>query len=93
MTVTELAKRIGPKHGLSNAAAQRVIEDLIEQIGNQVAKGQYIRLGKLGSFSVVKRKARTARNPRTGDTVKVAAKKVVKFKLAKSLNDTLNRKK
>lgn len=91
MTVTELAEKIAAKHELSKAGAQRIIEDVLDQLGGHIAKGNYVRLGKLGSFSVIKRKARKARNPRTGESVKVPAKKVVKFKVAKVIDDKLNK--
>lgn len=93
MTVTELAETIAANHELSKAGAQRIIDDVLEQLGAEIAKGNYIRLGKLGSFTVTKRNARKARNPRTGEAIKVPAKKVVKFKVAKAIDDKLNKPK
>ena len=54
-----------------------------------MAKGDKIQLLGLGTFKVEKKSARSARNPRTGAVIKVPAKKVVKFKAANSLNQSL----
>lgn len=93
MTLKELAEKLAQEHGLSVAATTRLLDEAFDHISSHLAKGKDLRFGKLGSFKIVKRKARKARNPKTGESIKVPAKKVVKFKVASRVSDVLNKKK
>ena len=62
---------------------------IIDSITSTLKKGEEVSLAGLGIFSVKQRAARDARNPKTGETVKVAAMKVPKFRAAKALKDAV----
>lgn len=63
--------------------AAQAVETMISEIKNALEKNEKVTLAGLGSFSVTTRKARTGRNPRTGETIQIPAKKVVRFRPSK----------
>ncbi len=75
--------------GDTKASAERVVDGIIEAIVNSLKKGEEVSIAGFGIFSVKQRAARAARNPRTGETVNVAATKVPKFRPAKALKDAV----
>ena len=79
MNRKELAGRVATEHGLSQAAAERVLKTVVETIVTTVRKGGEVGIVGFGTFKQVKRAARKGRNPATGEAVKVAAKKIPKF--------------
>ncbi|MBR1798910.1 MAG: HU family DNA-binding protein [Bacteroidales bacterium] len=85
MNKTELVNAIAEKTGMSKVASKEAMNAVLSTIQEQLKKGEKVSLIGFGTFSVVKRNARTARNPQTGKTVKVAAKKVAKFKAGSNL--------
>ena len=85
MNKTELVNAMAAKTGMTKVAAKEAMNACFGTIQEQLNKGDKVTLIGFGTFSVVERKARTAKNPRTGATVKVAAKKVAKFKAGSSL--------
>ena len=85
MNKTELVNAMAEKTGMSKVAAKAAMNACFSTIQEQLSKGQKVSLIGFGTFSVVERKARTAKNPRTGKPVKVAAKKVAKFKAGSKL--------
>lgn len=79
-------------HGLlggTKASAEEVVETVIETIIKSLKKGDEVSIAGLGIFTVKARKARQARNPRTGATVNVPATKVPKFRAAKALKEAV----
>ena len=70
---------------ISKADAKRALDAFIDSTGNALKKGDRVALVGFGSWSVSKRAARTGRNPQTGKEIKIAAKKVVKFKAGADL--------
>jgi DNA-binding protein HU-beta len=77
-------------HGITmgtKTQAEEVMEALIEAITKTLKKGDEVAIASIGKFTVKPRKARTARNPKTGEPVQVAATRVVKFTVAKALKD------
>lgn len=77
-------------HGVTQGTktqAEEVMEALIEAITKSLKKGDEVAIAGIGKWSVKTRKARTARNPKTGATVQVPATRVVKFTVAKALKD------
>ncbi|MDR2359342.1 MAG: HU family DNA-binding protein [Prevotellaceae bacterium] len=86
MNKAELIDAIAKKAGLTKADAKRGLDAFIGVTAASLKKGDRIALVGFGSFSVAKRSARTGRNPRTGATIKIAARKVVKFKAGAELN-------
>lgn len=80
MNRAELIEKIAAKNELSKAAAGRVLETLIDTIQTAVKKGDSVQLVGFGTFTSVKRAARTGKNPQTGAAVKIPAATVPKFK-------------
>jgi DNA-binding protein HU-beta len=87
MTKAELIGVIAEKSGVTKAAAGMALEAYTEAVAKELKKSGKLGLVGFGTFSVVKRKAREGRNPQTGKTIKIAAKKVIKFKAGKALAD------
>ena len=85
MNKAELVDAISGEAKITKADAQRAVDGLIESATKSLKKGEKITLVGFGSFSVVKRAARNGRNPQTGKAIKIAAKKVVKFKAGAEL--------
>ena len=80
MNKTELVNAMAEKTGMTKTDSKKAMSACLEAIQEELKKGGKVTLIGFGTFSVVSRKARTAKNPRTGKNVKVPAKKVAKFK-------------
>ncbi|RME81482.1 MAG: HU family DNA-binding protein [Zetaproteobacteria bacterium] len=89
MNKAALVEHVAQKAGLSKAAAQRAVEAVFGGITEALARGESVAIVGFGTFSVAQRAARTARNPRTGETIQVPASKAPKFKAGKSLKETV----
>ena len=87
---TELIEHIAKNADISKAAATRALESTIGAVKSTLKKGGSVSLVGFGTFAVGKRAARTGRNPRTGDAIKIKAAKVPKFRPGKALKDALN---
>jgi DNA-binding protein HU-beta len=87
---TELIDHIAKTADISKAASARALEALIGAVKVTLKKGNTVTLVGFGTFSVGKRAARTGRNPRTGEAIKIKAAKVPKFKAGKALKDAVN---
>ena len=90
MTKAELVTAIAEKAGLNKAQAKDALEAFIESVTTSLKGGQEVRLVGFGSFVPVNRAAGTARNPRTGETVKRAASKTARFRVGEGLKNSLN---
>lgn len=90
MNKNELIDSMAAESGMTKADTAKALDAFIASVTTALKKGDEIRLVGFGTFSVSKRAASMARNPRTGETIKVPAKKVAKFKVGKSLQDALN---
>lgn len=77
---------IAAKAELTKVDAKKALDAFIEVSGEAMKKGERITLVGFGTFSVNERNARNGRNPRTGAKIKIAAKKVVRFKAGAELN-------
>ena len=75
--------------GGTKVQAEEVVESMIDSITKTLKKGDEVSIAGLGIFSVKTRAARMARNPKTGEQVKVAATRVPKFRAAKALKDAV----
>ncbi len=75
---------------LSKADAGRAVDAMIEVIKKALKKGDTVSLVGFGTYSVRKRAARTGRNPRTGENIKIKASKIPGFKAGKALKDAVN---
>ncbi|PKM06893.1 MAG: DNA-binding protein HU [Gammaproteobacteria bacterium HGW-Gammaproteobacteria-4] len=90
MNKAELIDAIAGEAELTKADAARALDAAIEVIKKNLKKGNTITLVGFGTFEVRKRGARTGRNPRTGETIKIKASKVPAFKAGKALKDAVN---
>jgi len=75
----ELVRDVAEKSGLGVGEAKRAVEATLRAIEEQMGEGNEVRLTGFGKFSVSQRSARMGRNPRTGETMSIAAKAVPKF--------------
>ncbi len=85
MNKAELINAIAAGAGLTKADSKRALDATIGAISGALKKGERVSLVGFGSFYVAKRNARTGRNPQTGKEIKIAAKKVAKFKAGAGL--------
>lgn len=90
MNKAELISSIAEKSGLTKADAGKALDALLESVTEGLTSGDRIALVGFGSWTVEERKARTGRNPRTGEEIQIPAKKVVKFKAGAGLTDAVN---
>ena len=90
MNKTELIDAMAADAGISKAAAKKALESFLGNVGTALKGGGRVSLVGFGSWSVSERSAREGRNPRTGETIKIAAKKVVKFKAGADLSSSVN---
>ena len=90
MKKVELVEAIAKKVGLTKAEAGRALDSTFEAIAEAWEKGDRVPLVGFGTFGTSKRDARTARNPRTGETIKIPARKAVVFKAGTALKNRVN---
>jgi DNA-binding protein HU-beta len=91
MNKAALITKISNDAEITRAAAATAIDSLIEGITGSLKRGQRVTLVGFGTWSTSKRKARTGRNPQTGQTIKIKAKTVVRFKAGTDLNKKVNK--
>jgi DNA-binding protein HU-beta len=89
MTKAELIDKVASGAGLSKVDASKALDTTLNSIKGALKKGQKVTLVGFGTFSVVKRKSRKGRNPRTGDVITIPAAKIPKFKSGKALKDAV----
>ena len=87
MNKAELIDAIASEAKLTKADTKKALEAFITATSKSLKKGDRVALVGFGSFSVAKRAARKGRNPQTGKEIKIAAKKVVKFKAGAELSE------
>ena len=90
MNKSDLIDAIADKAGMSKADAGRALDDTIKAVTGALKKGKSVSLVGFGTFTVHKRAARTGRNPRTGESIKIKASKCPAFKAGKALKDAVN---
>ena len=93
MNKGELVAAVAAKTELSKKQSEAALNGIVDVITDALIKGEKVQLIGFGTFEVKKRPARTARNPRTGDEIKIAASKAPVFKAGKALKDKVNTKK
>ena len=89
MNKAALAEAVQKVLGGTKVQAEEVVNTVFDSIVGSLKKGTEVSIAGLGIFSVKARAARQARNPRTGETIQVAAMKVPKFRAAKALKDAV----
>ena len=90
MKKVELVDAIAKKANVTKAEATRALDVTFEVIAEALEKGDRVPLVGFGTFSVSKRDERSARNPRTGETIKIPARKAVSFKAGTALKNRVN---
>ena len=90
MNKTELVAAIAENAGLSKKDSEKALAAFVSVVTDELKKGEKIQLVGFGTFEVAERPAREGRNPRTGETMKIAASKAPKFKAGKALKDMVN---
>jgi len=89
MNKAELIDSMAAESGLTKADSKKALDAFVKATSNALTAGDRVALVGFGSFSVSTRAARTGRNPQTGKELKIAAKKVVKFKPGNDLADAV----
>ncbi len=89
MNKATIVEAVNQVLGTTKVQAEQVVETVFNTIVNSLKKGDEVSIAGFGIYSVKMRAARDARNPRTGETVNVAAMKVPKFRAAKALKDAV----
>jgi DNA-binding protein HU-beta len=90
MNKKELVESIADAAEINKAAAEKALDGTLMAIAETLKKGETVTLVGFGTFSVAKREARQGRNPKTGDTIKIPAKNVARFKAGSKLSETVN---
>ena len=90
MTKAELIDAMATKIDLPKATAERAVNLIFDDIVSALKANDKVNISGFGTFAVSARKARTGRNPKTGESIQIAASKSAKFKAGKTLKDSLN---
>ena len=90
MNKTELIAAIAEKTKLSKKEAEEALKAFTSVVAEQLKNGEKVQLVGFGTFEVAERAAREGRNPKTGETMPIAASKTPKFKAGKALKDMMN---
>lgn len=90
MNKSELIDAVADSADLSKAVATQAVDAVLSAVSKSLKNGDQVTLVGFGTFLVRERAARTGRNPRTGDEIKIAAQKVPAFKAGKALKDAVN---
>ena len=93
MNKAELITAIEEESELSKAKAEFALNSIMDNIKKAVTKGDSVQLIGFGTFGSGKRAARVGRNPKTGEAIKIAAAKTVKFTAGKAFKDAVNKRK
>ena len=94
MNKSELMDALAEKTGMTKADASRAVDAMFATDGGilaeVLAKGDRVQITGFGTFEAKTRKARTGRNPRTGETIQIAASQTPSFRAGKGLKDAIN---
>ena len=90
MNRVELVAAMADKAGLAKKDAEKALKAFTDVVAEELKKGEKIQLVGFGTFEVSERAAREGRNPRSGETMTIAACKAPKFKAGKALKDVIN---
>ncbi len=93
MNKAELIEKIAKDANMTKVQANEAIDSFTSAVVATLKKGDKVTLIGFGTFSVTARAARNGRNPQTGATIKIKARKVPKFKAGKDLSESINKKK
>ncbi|MDR3629837.1 MAG: HU family DNA-binding protein [Desulfocapsaceae bacterium] len=90
MNKKELVESIAGAAEINITSAEKALNGLLKAISETLGKGDTVTLVGFGTFSVSKRESREGRNPKTGETIKIPAKKVARFKAGSKLSEAIN---
>lgn len=89
VTLKQISADLADKHGLTKKQTNEIMDDLVGTFVKNLKKGNRIRMAGLGILQVRHRAARMGRNPATGETIKIPAKKKIAFRAAKELKEAV----
>jgi len=90
MNQAELVEKVARATELSQAVAGHAVKAVVSAIIASLMDGEAVRISGLGTFDVAARPAREGRNPQSGEAIKIAASKAVRFRAGKAVKDALN---
>ena len=91
MNQSQLIEKVAQETELNRAAAGQAVKAMVKAILDSLVAGEPVRVSGLGTFNVASRPARAGRNPQSGETIKIAASKAVRFHAGKVAKEALNR--
>ncbi len=89
MTKADLIDSVAGKSELPKQKAEEIVNSVFDDIVAALKGGDKVNISGFGTFSVSERKARTGRNPKTGEAIQIASSRAAKFKAGKTLKDSL----
>ena len=93
MTKSELVRHVAERlRHLTQRDAEIIVDTIFESMGDALIKGEHIEIRGFGSLRVKDRDARQGRNPKTGESVQIPAKKLPLFRIGRELNERINQK-
>ena len=90
MNKSDIVRHVAGETGMSKSAADAAVNSMLSCIADSLSRDEAVSLLGFGTFAARRKPARTARNPRTGETIPVAASTTAAFKPGKSLRDAMN---
>ena len=90
MTKADLIDSVAGNSELPRQKAEEIVNGLFDDIVAALKNGDRVNISGFGTFSVSQRKARTGRNPKTGETIQIASSRAAKFKAGKTLKESLS---
>jgi DNA-binding protein HU-beta len=89
MTKADLIDSVSNKAELPKQKAEEIVNGVFDDIVAALKKGDKVNISGFGTFSISERKARTGRNPKTGETIQIGSSRAAKFKAGKTLKESL----
>ncbi len=90
MNKADLVNSISEKTGLSKVKSNEVLDAFVESVTESLRSGEKVTLVNFGTFNTSERGARKGRNPKTGETIEIPAKRVARFKVGTGLSKNIN---
>ena len=93
MNKQDLVDLMATQADISKVAAEAALNTFVDSVTKTLVEGDKVAIANFGTFETSQRKARTGRNPRTGEAMEIPAAVIVKFKVGKRLKDVVNEEK
>jgi len=91
VTRADLAEAVIREVGLPRNESAEMVEKVIQEIATCLERGEQVKISSFGSFSVRQKRERVGRNPKTGETVPIAPRRVIAFRPSNIMNDRINK--